>query len=271
MANGGVFVAATSGWFSNSAPLKVAWLESVGDAECDLRLYGEHLKVIFRSVADAEAAVLAIGQATEAARQGDAQQPIRLEPDERLVRRCVYLGGANIEVPVKTEVDLLFGASEILLHRPPALRDSNAIAALPYAPRFSVELSGPGRFKTGGGYVGGGSGLVGAAEGMAIASVLNALTTRTQVISVIAVLSTKYEGFFLCQQHTPEELRHYLAPVFLRARQLGGQRSAEVDQGQPSSGPSDLVETLERLVRLHQAGALTDDEFRQAKAQALGS
>jgi hypothetical protein len=112
---------------------------------------------------------------------------------------------------------------------------------------------------------------MGAAEGMAIASVLNALTTRTQVISVIAVLSAEYEGFFLCQQHTPEELRHYLAPVFLRARQLGGRTSAELEPAQSPSAPVDLVATLERLAALHRSGALTDEEFQQAKAKALGS
>ena len=128
------------------------------------------------------------------------------------------------------------------------------MTALAYAPKFSVELSGPGRFKTGGGFVGGGFGLVGAAEGMAIASVLNALTTRTQVISVIAVLSAEYEGFFLCQQHSPDELRHYLAPVFLRARQLG-QGPSDTERGQSSTGAVDLVATLERLATLHQAGA----------------
>lgn len=238
-------------------------------AVCDLQLWGEHLKVELASPADAEAAVLAIGQLTDAARQSQTGQPLPVGHDERLVGRCVYLGGANVAIPVKAEVDLFFGADDIRVYRSPAFQDSTAITALSYASQFGVELSGPGRFKTGGGYIGGGVGLVGAAEGMAIASVLNALTTRTQVISVIAVLSAEYEGFFLCQQHSPDELRHYLAPVFLRARQLG-QRSSDYEQGQSPIGAADFVATLERLASLHQAGVLTDEEFRQAKAQALG-
>lgn len=268
LASGGVFVAASNGWFTNSAPLHVAWLKPLDGAACDLQLWGEHLKVDFESASDAQAAVSAIGQLTDSARAGQSQQPISLAPDERLVRRCTYLGGANVAVPVKAEVDLLFGSTDIRVHQSPVLRDSEAIACLPYASQFAVELSGPGRFKTGGGFVGGGFGLVGATEGMAIAGLLNALTTRTQVISVIAVLSADYEGFFLCREHAPDELRRFLAPVFLRARQL--QPAAGEPEPQPTSVVPDLVETLERLARLHQTGALTDEEFQRAKIQALG-
>ena len=42
-----------------------------------------------------------------------------------------------------------------------------------------LEIGGPGLVKTGGGFVGGGFGARGAIEGMAIAAVLNGLTTRT--------------------------------------------------------------------------------------------
>jgi hypothetical protein len=41
----------------------------------------------------------------------------------------------------------------------------------------AVVIGGPGLVKSGGGFIGGGSGAVGAVEGMAIAAVLNALTT----------------------------------------------------------------------------------------------
>jgi hypothetical protein len=52
-------------------------------------------------------------------------------------------------------------------------------AEVPYGEVEDVEIGGPGLVKTGGGYVGGGFGATAAIEGMAIAAVLNALTTRT--------------------------------------------------------------------------------------------
>jgi len=47
-----------------------------------------------------------------------------------------------------------------------------------------LEIGGPGLVKTGGGFVGGGFGARGAIEGMAIAAVLNGLTTRTSIKTV---------------------------------------------------------------------------------------
>lgn len=264
-----IFFVTNSGWTWSSAPLTAAWAKSVGDSRCDLRIYGEHFKIEFSPIGDGESALLEINEATDAARGKGQSRALRLLPDERLVPRCLFLGGANVGVAAKTEVDLIFGPADISLHRSPAQQGGQPLARLPFAPQFSVELSGPGRFTTGGGFAGGGFGLVGAAEGMAIAGLLNALTTRTKVITVIAVLGAEYEGFFLCQEHAPDELRRYLAPVFLRARQLGQSQPA-TETGAPSTAAPDLVATLERLTRLHRDGALNDTEFQRAKAQALG-
>lgn len=259
-----VVVVGIGGWFHDDAPLESAWLTQTGERNCDLRLWNTHRKVRFDTAAEAERAVGGFN----AAAQLDNGDLAPLGPDDRLVPRCVYLGGVNVPVPAQTEVDLLFASGGIRVHRSPHARGSQPMAELPYAPQFKVELSGPGRFTSGGGFVGGGIGLEGAAGGMALAGVLNALTTRTRVESVIAVLSAQYEGFFLCREHGLEELRRTLAPVFLRARQNSVQ--AVVSESEPASEDrSDLVVVLERLTALHRAGALTDEEFRSAKAKAL--
>ena len=51
-----------------------------------------------------------------------------------------------------------------------------------------------------------------------------------------------------------------------------GQRRAvqDADSQQAASAPTDTIAELERLSRLHESGALTDQEFAAAKAQALG-
>jgi hypothetical protein len=51
-----------------------------------------------------------------------------------------------------------------------------------------------------------------------------------------------------------------------------GQRRAEQDvyNEQAAPAPTDTIAELERLARLHESGALTDQEFAAAKARALG-
>jgi hypothetical protein len=289
-----VVVTSLGGAFFHTAPKRAARLNPDARSSWTLNLWEMYWRVAFPQDVDVDVAMREINAFSEAARTvaGQGQLPLwagSLTPHERLVPRCVYLGGAQVSLEPRSEVDLLFDAEGVQVHQPPARRETPPIVGFGYSEHFSLELSGPGRFKTGGNFVGGGFGLLGAAEGMALASVLNGLTTRTQTISVIAMVSAEYEAFFLCRTYTPDELRRMLAPAFLRVRQLSVERegaSRQVDDKSDDKGDADyaegpqpvpsgsieggLVATLERLSALHQAGALTDAEFRQAKARALG-
>lgn len=81
-----------------------------------------------------------------------------------------------------------------------------ARAEVPYAEIEDVEIGGPGLVKSGGGFIGGGFGAVGALEGVAIASVLNALTTRTSITTIVRVQGVRCELFLLHTRSTPEQL-----------------------------------------------------------------
>jgi hypothetical protein len=124
------------------------------------------------------------------------------------------------------------------------------------------DSSGPG------GAIGGGFGLDGAAIGMAVAAVFNALTTTSRVESIIALQTTESEGFFLHQRMTPPELRRYLSPLFVRLRQI---RTAHPLPSSVSNSSSsvDMVAQLEKLALLRGAGALTQPEFESAKSRLL--
>jgi hypothetical protein len=137
-----VWVVGRGGWFVDDALLDSAWHTPLGELACDLRFRNTRRRVQFRSAADAQTAVREIGRATDAARGGNGA-PEPLGPDERLVARCVYLGGVNISVSVEAEVDVLFGSDDIRVHYSPRVRTSRAIAQLPYAPQFAIELSDP--------------------------------------------------------------------------------------------------------------------------------
>lgn len=142
-------------------------------------------------------------------------------------------------------------------------------AGTPYGEVEDVEIGGPGLVKSGGGFSGGGFGVVGALEGMAIAGILNALTTRTTVTTIVRLQGRDSEMFFLHTLSTPEQLRMELS------RALGVIRaaSAAVPQGAaavpPPVAPMSAAGELARLAELLNAGLVTREEFEQLKAKIL--
>jgi hypothetical protein len=141
--------------------------------------------------------------------------------------------------------------------------DWKALAEVPYREIEDVEIGGPGLVKSGGGFIGGGFGAVGALEGMAVASVLNALTSRTKITTVIRVQATNSELFLLWTRTAPEQLRIELS------RPLGAIRSARAAAEQMPASSASPVAELSRLADMLQAGLLTREEFDQLKAKLL--
>jgi hypothetical protein len=144
-----------------------------------------------------------------------------------------------------------------------ASNDWNPLAEVPYSEIEDVEIGGPGLVKSGGGFGGGGFGAVGALEGMAVASVLNALTTKTKITTIIRVQAATCELFLLWTQATPERLRIELS------QPLGAIRAARAGTGHPPASPASLVAELSKAADLLQAGLLTREEFDQLKTRLL--
>jgi hypothetical protein len=53
--------------------------------------------------------------------------------------------------------------------------------------------------------------------------------------------------------------------------QQAAQPDDSQDQAQYAPAPADPADQIEHLAQLHASGALTDEEFASAKAQALGT
>ena len=136
---------------------------------------------------------------------------------------------------------------------------------VPYRDVEALDIGGPGLIKSGGGFVGGGFGVTGAAEGLAIAAVLNALTTRTKIKTVVRVQATECELFLLCTTAEPEVLRIRLS------RALGAIRRARAEMtASPGGGPgASVVDQLGKLAMLLESGLLTREEFDRMKAAVL--
>lgn len=186
------------------------------------------------------------------------------------MRSVAYLGGYITEAAVIAgqRYDVRFLADRLLVV--PASQ-AEVLAEVHYSQVEDVEIGGPGLVKTGGGFAGGGFGAAGAIEGMAIAAVLNALTTRTSVKTIVRIQGTTCELFLLHTKVTPEQLRIELS------RPLGAIRSARATgvpapaQNQVAAASPSPVEELTKLAALLEQGLLTREEFNLMKAQLLGS
>jgi hypothetical protein len=183
------------------------------------------------------------------------------------LREVPYLGGfvPRAELAAGKPYDVRFLEDRIAVFPPGGIKP---LAKVPYSQVAAVEVGGPGLTKSGGGFVGGGFGVAGAVEGMAIASVLNALTTRVKIKTVIRVEATQAELFFLHTLIEPEALRIELS------RALGAIRQAKPVPSEPGGGEDrphqkSAAERLVEVTRLHDAGLLTDEEYRAKRAEII--
>ena len=194
-----------------------------------------------------------------------------LELDARSIaslRNLVYLGGYVPESPITAgqRCDVRFGEDRLLVF---ASHRADVLAEIPYSQVEDVEIGGPGLVRSGGGFSGGGFGLGGAIEGMAIAAVLNAMTTRTSITTIMRIQGTGCELFLLDSRLTPDRLRIEMS------RTLGVIRAARADEAaRPSPeartvSPSP-VEELAKLADMLEKGLLTREEFDLMKAKIIG-
>jgi hypothetical protein len=132
-----------------------------------------------------------------------------------------------------------------------------------YSEIEDVEIGGPGMVRSGGGFVGGGFGAVGALEGMAVASVLNALTNKTKITTIIRAQATTSELFLLWDRTNARAAPHRV--VSASRRDPHHPDAADQKIG-PSASP---VAELSKLADMLQSGLLTRDEFDQLKTRLL--
>lgn len=138
-----------------------------------------------------------------------------------------------------------------------------------YAQVEAVEIGGPGLVKSGGGFVGGGFGAAGALEGIAAAAVLNALTTRTSITTIVRVQGTDCEMFFLHSRSTPEQLRIEMTAALGAIRAARAAAAKEPVAGPQPAMPASPVAELVRLADMLAAGLITREEFERLKARVL--
>lgn len=129
-----------------------------------------------------------------------------------------------------------------------------------------LHVSGPGEYTIGGGWMGGGFGLSGAIKGAVMADVLNAITSRREVSTLLRV--STHESIVVLESRSvgTDELAAALsAPIQAAVRRVSATSLGQAREGDKP----DLVDRLARLAELHATGALSDDEFVAAKGRLL--
>ena len=155
-----------------------------------------------------------------------------------VIEGCRVLGGHGLPPQAGESWIVIFKDNELLFVR------GEATAAVPYSEIDALEIGGPGAQRHGGGFMGGGFGIAGAAEGMLVASALNLMTTRTTISTVVCLKTKSAELFLHTSSQTPDALRMRLSPVFTILRQQEGGRSAN------HGGGGDPVDRLSKLADL---------------------
>jgi len=162
---------------------------------------------------------------------------------------CTVLGGSGYALSVGTKVTVGFGHSFFTLH---ILQTDGRTEETSYPEVVSIAITGPGRVTTGGGFLGGGFGVTGALEGMALAGVLNALTTHSEVHTILEIITDRGELFLHYGEMEPGALRIALSPVFTRLRELD---------------PIWLADREQRLAALRDRGVLNAEQFERLTHQ----
>lgn len=126
---------------------------------------------------------------------------------------CVCLGSAGYPISAGISCHIVFSDTAVAVH---ANREVSFM--VPMLELCSIDITGPGSVTSGGGFIGGGFGVEGALQGMAIAAVLNAVTTKSKIHTFITMITNVGELHFHYSGMEPSALRIALAGTFTTIR-----------------------------------------------------
>jgi len=172
------------------------------------------------------------------------------------------LGGHGLAFPVGSSVSLSFETEGF------AVVSRSTAREFDYAEVEQLRVGGPGAVKSGGGFVGGGFGLDGAVSGMAIAGLLNAITTRTTVTTIVQLITTDAELYLHNSHISPDKLEMSLSPVMGILRRINREKEAVPQALPPIAGPGAVME-LKHLADMLAQDLITREEFDELKAGVL--
>ncbi len=131
-----------------------------------------------------------------------------------ILKDCIVLGASGFPFFPGNSSTVSFCGGAVTCSGP------ESIARFSLVELIDITVNGPGTVTTGGGFIGGGFGVEGALEGVALASVLNVLTTKKKIHTFVTLTTNFGELHLHYGAMDPAPLRIYLAPVFVELRRL---------------------------------------------------
>jgi hypothetical protein len=169
---------------------------------------------------------------------------------------CTILGGSGTALVAGRNCVAVFGKSIV------SLLSGAEKVEVSLNQLTELKINGLGTVTSDAGVIGGGFGPEGAAVGIGVAALLNALTATSTTNTILYLAWPGAEVFLHTSTHTPEETRLRLSHAFTVVQ------SAAKGEVQPraNNANADIAAQLERLVALKNDGHLTAEEFSLAKA-----
>jgi hypothetical protein len=181
-----------------------------------------------------------------------------------VIRGITLAASGGSQIRNMTECLIGFGASGVTIQ--PEQRET-PVDEIPYAEIHAVEVDGTATTRNAG-IRGGGFGVAGATEGILAATVINTLTSRTIISTILRIASNSAEYVFVSDSIEAKALHMFLTPVYPRVRQAKAPTPPPtITQAPP--GASSLADELSKLAKLRDDGILSDSEFAAAKARLL--
>lgn len=165
---------------------------------------------------------------------------------------CTVLGGTGTELINGDKYEAVFGKDAFFLF------SGTQRFEVKFKQLTELKIDGPGHITTNAGMMGGGFGLEGAALGIGVATLINALTTQSTTNTILYLAWTGGELFLHTSVYTPDKARLILSHAFSSVQSVA------------NVGRDDLASQLERIGELRDSGKLTADEYSLAKAKLLG-
>jgi hypothetical protein len=136
---------------------------------------------------------------------------------------CTFLGGYNSPLDQGSRTDVLLDDEGLQFFHTGSVLEPQFV--IPFAALRGIGISGPGEKTTDAGVIGGGFGLEGIVLGVALATLVNAVTRKTTINTFMRIEWNRGEAFFHYDKLPPELVRIMLSRAFVALRQASEEHS----------------------------------------------
>jgi hypothetical protein len=182
------------------------------------------------------------------------------DPGGISLRDFILAAGGGTSIPIGSSCWIRFHADRVVIDS-----FSSHMEYIPFEAIDALQVSGS-TIRSSLGVFGGGFGVIGAAEGMLAAAVINRLTRRTRQYAVLRIVTSTAEYVLSSTALDGSALALTLTPV-----QVAIRKARQAVRAGSTAPQFSIADELSKLARLHDEGILTEEEFAAAKAKLLGS